>query len=118
MSSKTKTSKIRFTIELDESNIPQKIEWKASDSANNEVKKSKSLNIFMWDKEERNTLSIGLWTNEMLIEEMESHYLQSMFIMAENYQKATRQDFVMQEVKDFCDQLAKKIAASKEKIEQ
>ncbi len=109
-----KTSKIRFSIELDENNIPTEIEWKASDSDHKENKKAKSLNIAMWDKEERNTLSISLWTQQMLVEEMESHYLQSMIVMAENYQKATGQGFVLEEVKQFCDTLAKKITASKQ----
>jgi len=107
--SKGKTSKIKFYIELDENNVPHAIEWNASDSEHKENKKCKSISIAIWDTEEKNTLSIGLWTKEMLVDEMNSHFLQTVMTLAENFQRATNQEFVMDETKAFCENIANKI---------
>lgn len=109
---KHKVSKIRFSIELDEKNVPVNIEWKASDSENNESKKAKSISINLWDPKEKNTLSISIWTPEMLIDEMNTHFLQSLLFIAENYVRATKNAYVLEDMKKFCNELAKKIVAN------
>ena len=55
-----KTSQIRFTVSLDENQVPERIDWEAEDGG---VKSEcKAALISLWDAKENNTLRIDLWT--------------------------------------------------------
>ena len=116
--SNSKTSKVRFSIKLDDNNIPQDISWIASDSNNKESNKSKSLFAFMWDPEEKNTVSLNLWTKEMQMDEMHVHFYQCLMTMAESLEQATGTKFAVEEMKKFCDEFDKKVKATYEGNEQ
>ena len=109
--SKAKTSKIRFNIKLDENNIPQDIQWIASDSQNKEAKPAKSILINLWDPNERNTLSINLWTKEMMSDEMHVHFYQSVLSMADAFEKATGNTDAVEELREFLEVFDKKVRA-------
>ena len=55
-----KKSEIKFTVELDEKNLPNKIRWNASDANFDGDKECKSIQISVWDKTEKTTLGIDL----------------------------------------------------------
>ena len=57
-------SDINITLTLNESRMPEKIEWIATDSDMNEMKESKALMLSFWDAEEKETLGIDLWTEK------------------------------------------------------
>ena len=80
-----KTSEIKFTIQLDEKKMPKKIEWEATDSGFDGRKPCNSMMISLWDKDERITMGIDLWTKEMLIEDMNIHFYQIFTKMADTY---------------------------------
>ena len=61
------SSSIHFEIALDENSVPEKITWQASDRENNESKDCKALMISLWDRTEKNTMRIDLWTKCMPI---------------------------------------------------
>ncbi|MFI5164936.1 MAG: gliding motility protein GldC, partial [Bacteroidia bacterium] len=63
-----KTSEIKFTVSMDENNLPDKINWQTSDGKEKSL--SKSIMIALWDANEQNTLRIDLWTKDMSIDEM------------------------------------------------
>lgn len=104
-----KTSKIRFTIKLDENNIPTDIKWIASDSQNKEGKTAKSMMINLWDPADKNTLSINLWTQEMQTDEMHVHFYQSLLSMADAFSKATGNTEAVDDIKAWCDQFDAKV---------
>lgn len=104
-----KQSEIKFNIELDDSNIPERITWEASDSPDEEAKDCKSIMLSIWDHEEKNTLRIDLWTKDMRLDEMDSHFFQTLITLAESYQRATNHDFVVNEMTGFCKGLAARI---------
>ena len=111
-----KKSEIKFNIELDDSNIPEKISWEASDSGESDPKPCKSIMLSIWDHQEKNTLKIDLWTKDMQLDEMDAHFFQSCMALAESYQRATKYDFVEEEMQEFCKNLSSKInALEKEK---
>ena len=110
MSAITKQSEIRFKIGLDSQNVPIDIKWQASDSKNEELRECKSIMLSIWDAAQKETLKIDLWTNEMTLDEMHSHFFQTMLSLAESYHRATRNPYVKEEVKAFAEQLAKKTA--------
>ena len=82
-----KKSEIKFHVTLDDKNIPEKIDWSATDAHKEST--SKAIMISVWDAQENNTLRIDLWTKDMMVEEMKQFYHQSLLSMADTFERAT-----------------------------
>jgi gliding motility-associated protein GldC len=111
----SKTSEIVFQISLDEQNIPEQIQWKATDMDGDKLNDCKSIMLSIWDHQENNTLRIDLWTKDMRVDEMDQHFFQTLMTMAESYQRATKYSFITDEMKKFCNGLAQKINEAENK---
>ncbi len=107
-----KTSKINFTVELDEKKMPQKIEWEATDANFDGKKECKAMMLSIWDKEENLTLAIDLWTKEMLISDMNIFFLQIFRKMSETYLRSTSNNDISKMIREFSDRFAEKIEES------
>ncbi|PJA98094.1 MAG: gliding motility protein GldC [Ignavibacteriales bacterium CG_4_9_14_3_um_filter_30_11] len=103
-----KKSEIKFTVELDEKSLPKKINWNASDADFESDKECKSIQISVWDKTEKTTLGIDLWTNEMMIDDMNVHFYQIFQKMADTYLRSTSNNDISKMIKDFAEDFAKK----------
>ncbi len=103
-----KTSEIKFTIELDEKNLPKKIKWNASDANFKGEKECKSMQVSVWDKEENITMGIDLWTNEMMVDDMNIHFYQIFQKMADTYLRSTSNNDISKMIKNFAEEFAKK----------
>jgi len=101
-----KKKEIKFIIELDENNLPHKIEWEASDAEFPGRRECSSMMIRLWDKKENNTMNIDLWTSEMLVQHMAIHYFHNLLSMAETYQRATGNVVVSEAIRQFAYQFA------------
>ena len=104
-----KTSEIKFTINLDNEKIPEKIMWEATDSSNSEPQDCKSIMISVWDNEFKNTLKIDLWTKDMPVDEMKQFFYETLLTMAESFEKATGEKAIMADLKDYCAHFAEKM---------
>lgn len=104
-----KKARISFEIELDEKSIPNKIFWDATDSQIKGGKEAKAIAVSIWDKFENQTLSIDLWTNEMLVQDMNIFTYQSLVKIADTYQNSTSNPQIAQEIKDFANYLSEKL---------
>ena len=51
-----KKSEIKLVVSLDEKNVPEKIEWIAEDSLNENLKETKSISLSLWDEEKKKYL--------------------------------------------------------------
>ena len=102
-----KESEIKFSVKLDETNIPYAIDWEATD-AGEDRKPAKAIMLSMWDPEEKGALRIDLWTKEMMVEEMNMFFYQSLMSMADSYERATSNKALAVEMKEFAMHLAKK----------
>ena len=100
---------IKFSVELDEDNIPVAIYWEATDAELKGKKACDSLMISIWDKEERNVLSIDLWTKDMMIGEMNTHFFLTFLKMAETYERATNNEEIAEMIKRFANDFADKV---------
>jgi gliding motility-associated protein GldC len=105
-----KTSEIIFKVELDEKNLPEKITWKATDLNEERWNECKSMMLSLWDHAEKNTMRIDLWTKDFTVDEMDQHFFQTLMTMAESYTKATGNSFLVNDMKQFCNQMAAKIS--------
>jgi gliding motility-associated protein GldC len=104
MSINTKKSSINFHIELDEKNIPENINWEASDNNKNGLQNAKAMMIALWDTQQRNGLTIDLWTKEMTIEEMNIFYFQTFMSMSDSFLRATQNKNASENIKSFAKQ--------------
>lgn len=102
-----KQSEINFRIKLDENHIPQEIDWSATDGDGSG--KSKSILLSIWDAGEKNTMKIDLWTKDMTIEEMKQFFHQSLVSLAHTFEKATGENKMAGDMRDFCDYFAEKM---------
>ena len=104
-------SEIKFKVHLDDDNLPENISWSASDGQQIEEKACKAMAIALWDKEEKNTLRIDLWTKDMPIDEMHTYFLQNLMTLTDSYYKATANPHIKDDMLAFCKDQAEKIRA-------
>lgn len=83
-----KKSNINIDVILDDSNIPEKISWSASD-VGGDIKSAKALNISIWDHVSRETLKMDLWAKDMSTDEMKIFYVDMVGSMAESLRHST-----------------------------
>jgi len=98
---------LRFT--LNDDNIPEEILWEASESSPGEQKKCDAVFLSLWDREEKNTLTIDLWTKSMEVAEMNTHYYFTIMKMADTYEKATNNKEIADKIRDFGNEFAKSV---------
>lgn len=95
------TSTITIDVELDNEKVPQLITWNATDSSADMSQKAKAMMLSFWDGADKSAMRIDIWTKEMMVDEMADFYYQTIMTMAENYGRATRQDELAQDMKNF-----------------
>lgn len=109
-----KQSEIKFVVTLDENNLPEKIDWSASDA--NEASSSKSIMIALWDANEKNTLRIDLWTKDMLVDEMKQFYHQSLLSMADTFERATGEAEIAKDMREAAQKFGEKMQLISKKL--
>ena len=87
----SKTSKINIEVGLTEDNIPVEMTWESDDNPSGKTpKECKALLLSVFDKENKETLKIDLWTTEMQVVEMDRFFYQTLRALADTYFKATQ----------------------------
>lgn len=94
-------STIHIDVELDKDRIPEKISWKASESTADEKQDAKAMMIAFWDGMEKSALRIDLWTKDMMVDEMADFFYQTIYSMADTYQRATGHDDQVEAMRKF-----------------
>ncbi|MCB0514680.1 MAG: gliding motility protein GldC [Chitinophagales bacterium] len=105
---------IGLEIEMDNDNLPEKIYWDASNSPFEDKQSAKAFLLSIWDGEAKNTMKMDLWTKDMTIEEMNHFFFQSLFTLAETFQKATNDTETATKLKEFAKAFAQKQQLIKE----
>ena len=104
-----KEAEINFIVKLDEDNSPSEIFWEASEADFEGLKPCESLMISMWDRVEKNTLSIDLWTKDIEVVEMSAHFYFTFMKMADTYQRATNNNELSEMIRNFAREFARKV---------
>ena len=107
-----KKSSIQFTIQLDENNVPEKIEWEATDKPEPGVSETKSISISLWDHEQKNTMRIDLWSKDMPVNEMKKFYVDCIGGLSQSVLSSTQDEHMAREMNDLCDRLGKYVKDS------
>ena len=103
-----KQSDIKFTIELDENKVPEKIVWSAEDGGI-EKSETKAVFISVWDNAAKESLRLDLWTKDMPVEEMKVFFYQTLRAMASTFKRATNDEKMAATMMDFVDYFAEKL---------
>ena len=103
------TSEIKFNVTIDENKLPVEINWNASGSGNDKPEPCKAIMVAIWDPKTKSTLKIDLWTKDMLVDEMKKFFHQTLLSMSETLQRATSEDKLAADMRDFCRHFAEKM---------
>ncbi|HEY2347691.1 MAG TPA: gliding motility protein GldC [Puia sp.] len=102
---------IQIRVLLDENKMPSDISWSAPDNSPENTRKAKAFLLSLWDGSDKAALRIDLWTKDMMIDEMEDFFYQTLMTMADTYKKATRHDDLALEMKSFAKSFLQKSRA-------
>ena len=105
-------STITIDVTLDQSRMPEEIEWSATESSMNEARKAKAMILSFWDGEDKSALRIDLWTRKMMVDEMADFFFQTMMSMADTLDRSTRQTELVNDMKKFAQQFYHKFQES------
>lgn len=100
-----KQSNIKFEIELDSNNVPDKILWDATDKPDGGASETKTISIALWDHEQKNTLRIDLWTKDMPVDDMKRFYVDCIGGLSQSVLSATGDEYMSNEMRQLCDRL-------------
>jgi len=106
-------AEIKLRIVLDENKFPSNIFWQATDSGIEGEKPAEAMLLSLWDGEGKNTLSIDLWTNKMLVDDMSFHFYQTFLKMADTYQSASNNEEAAEMIRELAYKFAEKLELSK-----
>ena len=101
-------SQIILQVELAEDNMPENIAWIAPDGGVKEWQNSKAVLLGLWNGEAKEAARIDLWTSKMLVNEMNDFFYQTFIGMADTYHRATKNDALTAELKEFASAFYKK----------
>jgi len=104
-----RNAEINLKFTLNEDNVPEEILWEASESESQNQKKCDAMFLSLWDKEEKNTLTIDLWTKSMEVGEMNAHCYFTIMKMADTYEKATNNADIADKFRNFANDFAKSV---------
>src|SRR6476660_7979950 len=104
-------SVIHIQVSLDEQKIPIEISWSAPDNTPENTRKAKAFLLSLWDGADKAAMRIDLWTKDMMVDEMEDFFYQTLMTLADTYQRATRHDDLAAEMKKFANSLYQKSRA-------
>lgn len=94
-------STITVDVHLDEDKVPEQINWTATDSTADMMQQAKAMMLAFWDGADKSALRIDLWTKTMMVDEMADFYYQTMMGMADAFERATHNQALVKEMKDF-----------------
>jgi len=101
-------STITIDVMTDTNKVPEHITWNASDTTAENAQKAKAMMLAFWDGTEKTALRIDLWTKDMMVDEMADFFYQVFSTMADTYQRATKQQELSDDIKNFAKEFYKK----------
>ena len=108
-----KSSEINFKVLLDDNNVPERIQWDATEKPDPGLTETKSISVSLWDHSQKNTLRIDLWTKDMPVDEMKRFYIDCLGGIGQSILTSTGDEAMSAEVNALCERLAKHVATQK-----
>jgi len=103
---KLKYNDVLVRVGLDENQLPETIQWSATDA--NKESNAKATFISFWDDDLQQTLSLQLWVKDFNVDEMKQFVHQSIVLLTDTLEKASGKDNLIRDMRDFTDYFAEK----------
>jgi len=100
---------INFTVELDKNNVPEKIQWDATDKPDEGLSETKAISVALWDHKQKSTLRIDLWSKDMPVNDMKRFYIDCIGGLAQSALSATGDEVMGREMNALCERLVKHV---------
>lgn len=94
-------SEIKLEVTLDNTKVPEKIEWSATDGPAEGIIDSRAFLLSLWDHKEKSIYALDLWTKEMTVEEMNHMVFQNLISLSNTFFNATKNDAEAKKLKEF-----------------
>ena len=107
-----KKTQITIDINLDENEIPEKMNWTAPDGGISNLE-TKAILLSFWDSDKQETLKMDLWVKEMPIDQMRGFFHQTLVSLSDTFYRATHDEKMSATMRDFCDYFAEKLNLKK-----
>ena len=106
-----RVSAINIEVGLDNKNIPEQIQWEASDAEAGKHKATAMLLAF-WNVQEKTSMRIDLWTKDMTIPEMNIFFFQTLLSMADSLDRATQNQKAADDLRQFAKSFFEKVQSN------
>ena len=103
------SKKINIEVKLDEKNIPEEINWSATDLQGFDEASCRAFILSLWDHRNKDTLRLDLWTKEMTVDEMKIFFHQTLVTMADTLENSINDPRISGDMRDFCAYFAEKM---------
>jgi len=113
----SRTAEIKLSIDLDDSDLPTRIEWQASEGQEGGPITCESMMLSVWDSENKTTAAIDLWTKDTSIEDLNIYFYQVIHKMADTYFRATLNREVADSIHQFGEGFGEKLGLLKRSTE-
>ena len=104
-----KKAEIKLIVELDDNNVPERITWESTDSANKDALPVNAFMLSLWDPQYKNSLKIDLWTKDMPVDEMKRFFYETLQTMGDTFLRATGETNIVEDLRDYCAHFADKM---------
>ena len=104
-------STITIDVTLDPNRVPERINWKATESSADSARQAKAMMLSFWDGTDKTAMRVDLWTREMMVDEMADFFYQTILTMADTFDRATHQEELVNDMKNFANDFYKKFRA-------
>ena len=88
-------------VDLDEDNVPTRIEWEASEGQESGPILWESMMLSVWDSKNKTTAAIDLWIKDTTIDDINIYFYQVIHKMADTYLKATKNSEISNSIHEF-----------------
>jgi gliding motility-associated protein GldC len=116
MTSVKRTADIRISVTSGPDGVTD-LRWEADDAPDPGAQAAQAMILALWDGERRNAMRIDLWTPQLTVDDMNDFVYQTLLSLADTYRRATGNDDLMVELKNYARAFAER-AASHERRKQ
>ncbi len=109
----SRTAEIKLTVDLDNADLPTRIEWQASEGQEGGPISCESMMLSVWDSENKTTAAIDLWIKDITIEDLILYFYQVIHKMADTYLRATKSEDMANLIHEFGEQFGEKLGLIK-----
>ncbi|MCS7082740.1 MAG: gliding motility protein GldC [Bacteroidetes bacterium] len=104
------TARIVLEVELNAQRIPMRLRWQATEEAE-EFQSCTAVLLSLWDKRQRQSLGLDLWTPEMEVPDMHALYYQTFLRLADTLERAVHDAELADQIRAFARSFAQQAAA-------